>query len=79
MTNIRIDHNLKFKTATLGCFLRLPLDKKTLALANILACMQSNATKEFPGINLHLKREVGTVVPTSLLIVTAGQPYPRQV
>ena len=36
MTNIRIDHNLKFKTATLGCFLRLPLDKKTLALANIL-------------------------------------------
>ena len=52
MTNIRIDHNLKFKTATLGCFLRLPLDKKTLALANILAYMQSNATKEFPGINL---------------------------
>ena len=45
MTNIRIDHNLKFKTATLGCFLRLPLDKKTLALANILACMQSNASK----------------------------------
>ena len=55
MTNIRIDHNLKFKTATLGCFLRLPLDKKTLALANILACMQSNATKEFPGINLQAK------------------------
>ena len=55
MTNIRIDHNLKFKTATLGCFLRLPLDKKTLALANILACMQSNATKDFPGINLQAK------------------------
>ena len=50
MTNISIDHNLKFKTATLGCFLRLPLDKKTLALANILACMQGNASKAFPGI-----------------------------
>lgn len=55
MTNIRIDHNLKFKTATLGCFLRLPLDKKTLALANILACMQSNASKSFPGINIQAR------------------------
>ncbi|MDE7050965.1 MAG: insulinase family protein [Lactobacillus sp.] len=55
MTNIRIDHNLKFKTATLGCFLRLPLDKKTLALANILACMQSNASKAFPGINVQAR------------------------
>lgn len=55
MTNIEIDHNLKFKTATVGCFLRLPLDKKTLALANILACMQSNASKKFPGINLQAR------------------------
>lgn len=55
MTNISIDHNLKFKTATLGCFLRLPLDKKTLALANILACMQGNASKAFPGIKVQAR------------------------
>ena len=55
MTNIRIDHNLKFKTATLGCFCVWLLDKKTLALANILACMQSNASKSFPGINIQAR------------------------
>ncbi len=49
MTNIRIDHNLKFKTATLGCFLRLPLDKKTLALANILAVCRVMLVKVFQG------------------------------
>lgn len=37
MTNIRIDHNLKFKTATLGCFLRLPLDKKNTGIGEYLS------------------------------------------
>lgn len=50
MTNIRIDHNIKFTTATIGCFLRMPLSKKNLALATLLATMQSNASVFYPGI-----------------------------
>lgn len=50
MTNIKIDHNIKFTTATVGCFLRIPLSKKNLALATLLATMQSNASALYPGI-----------------------------
>ncbi|QNQ83308.1 insulinase family protein [Lactobacillus sp. PV037] len=50
MTNIKIDHNIKFTTATIGCFLRVPLSKKNLALATLLATMQSNASILYPGI-----------------------------
>ncbi|QNQ80735.1 M16 family metallopeptidase [Lactobacillus sp. PV034] len=55
MTNIQIEHNSKFKTATLGCFLRLPLTQENLALANILAVMQNNASARYPGISIQAK------------------------
>lgn len=48
MTNLRIEHNIKFTTASLGCFLRIPLTPKNLALANILSTMQNTATRTYP-------------------------------
>ena len=55
MTNIRIEQNLKFKTANIGCFLRFSLNKKNLALANLLATMQANASESYPGISMQAK------------------------
>lgn len=55
MTNIRVEQNLKFKTANIGCFLRFSLNKKNLALANLLAVMQANASKSYPGISIQAK------------------------
>lgn len=55
MTNIQIEHNLKFTTANLGCFLRLPLNQKNLALANILTNMQANATQKYAGVGLQAR------------------------
>lgn len=55
MVNIRIEHNLKFTTATFGCFLRMPLNKKDLAYANLLATMQNMASKPYPGVSLQAK------------------------
>lgn len=52
MTNLRIEYNLKFTTASLGCFLRIPLTPKNLALANILATMQSSATRTYPSVEM---------------------------
>ena len=55
MTNIKIRQNLKFKTATIGCFLRFSLSKKNLALANLLATMQTNASENYPGVSVQAK------------------------
>ncbi|WP_297817218.1 pitrilysin family protein [uncultured Lactobacillus sp.] len=55
MANIQIEHNLKFTTATFGCFLRMPLNKKNLAYANILAAMQNMASTPYPGVSLQAK------------------------
>lgn len=55
MTNIQIEPNYKFKTASVGCFLRLPLNQKNLALANVLCVMQSNASLLYPGVSLQAK------------------------
>ncbi|CCI81714.1 M16 family metallopeptidase [Lactobacillus hominis] len=55
MANIQIEHNLKFTTATFGCFLRMPLNKKNLALANLLATMQNMASTYYPGVSVQAK------------------------
>lgn len=52
MTSLEIEYNLKFTTASLGCFLRIPLTPKNLALANILAMMQSSATRTYPSVEM---------------------------
>lgn len=49
--NTSIQKNEKFTTASLGCFLRLPLTSHNLAYASLLAKMQMNATLYFPTIN----------------------------
>lgn len=48
--NTAIDENKKFSTASIGCFLRLPLTKHNLAYASLLARMQMNASLYFPSI-----------------------------
>lgn len=48
--NTLIKKNSKFKTASIGCFLRLPLTKHNLAYANLLAHLQMNASLYFPTI-----------------------------
>lgn len=52
MTNLRIEPNIKFTTASLGCFLRIPLTPKNLALANILSTMQNTATRAYPSVDM---------------------------
>lgn len=42
--------NTKFTTASLGCFLRLPLTKHNLAFASLLCRLQMNASLYFPTI-----------------------------
>lgn len=48
--NTSIKSNEKFTTASLGCFLRLPLTKHNLAYASLLSRMQTNASLYFPSI-----------------------------
>lgn len=49
-TNIAIRKNKKFTTATLGCFLRLPLTSHNLAFASLLARLQMNTCLAYPTI-----------------------------
>lgn len=48
--NTSIQKNKKFTTATLGCFLRLPLTNHNLAFTSLLAKMQMNASLYFPTV-----------------------------
>lgn len=48
--NIKIAKNVKFTTAAVGCFLRLPLTRHNLAYASLLARMQMNASLYYPTI-----------------------------
>ncbi|WP_103662596.1 insulinase family protein [Lactobacillus sp. HT06-2] len=50
--NVKIQKNQKFTTATIGCFLRLPLTQRNLAITSLLARMQMNASKAYPSIPL---------------------------
>lgn len=49
--NIEYRSDRKFTTGTIGDFFRIRLNKKNLALANLLARMQMNATASFPSIS----------------------------
>lgn len=49
--NIEYRSDPKFTTGTIGDFFRIRLNKKNLALANLLARMQMNATASFPSIS----------------------------
>lgn len=55
MANIQIEHNQKFTTARFGCFIRMPLTQKNLALASVLATMQGMASEQFPGTSIQAK------------------------
>ncbi|MBD5430343.1 insulinase family protein [Lactobacillus sp.] len=68
MTNLEIEYNLKFTTASLGCFLRIPLTPKNLALANILATMQSSATRTYPSVEMQ-SRSLSNLYDMSLDIM----------
>ncbi|MBP2057643.1 putative Zn-dependent peptidase [Lactobacillus colini] len=68
MANLEIEYNLKFTTASLGCFLRVPLTPKNLALANILAMMQSSATRAYPSVEMQ-SRSMSNLYDMSLDIV----------
>ncbi len=50
--NTSVQKNTKFKTAAIGCFLRLPLTNHNLAYASLLAHLQMNASLFFPSIRL---------------------------
>lgn len=49
-TNIKIQLNEKFTTASLGCFLRIPLTRHNLAYASLLAKLQMNASLYYPSL-----------------------------
>lgn len=53
--NILILKNEQFTTASLGCFLRLPLTKHNLAFASLLTKMQNNSSEQFPTIAQQLQ------------------------
>lgn len=55
-TNISVINNSKFKTASIGCFLRLPLTKHNLAYTSLLAKMQENGSLYYPAPDRQLKR-----------------------
>lgn len=48
--NTLVKKNTKFRTALIGCFLRLPLTSHNLAYASLLAHLQMNASLYFPTI-----------------------------
>lgn len=48
--NTTIAKNEKFSTATIGCFLRLPLTSHNLAYASLLSRLQTNASLYYPTI-----------------------------
>lgn len=49
--NTKIVPNDKFTTATIGCFLRLPLTSHNLAYASLITRLQSNASLFYPTIS----------------------------
>lgn len=55
-SNISIKQNTKFKTANLGCFLRLPLTRHNMAYASLLCRAQMNATLFYPTVTGQTKR-----------------------
>jgi predicted Zn-dependent peptidase len=55
-TNIDVKENKQFTTASLGCFLRLPLTKHNLAYASLLAKIQESGSLYYPGPAFQLTR-----------------------